>query len=75
MKPSRRLTPIALAPLLVFAGSKYQPIQSPESYSVGTIEGAQPNRPSFRNVRGLLRDRNFNLHQGAVYFEQALSCQ
>jgi len=40
MKPSRRLTPIALAPLLVFAGSKYQPIQSPESYSVGTIEGA-----------------------------------
>jgi hypothetical protein len=42
MKPSRRLTPIALTPLLVFAGSKYQQVQSPKSYSVGTIEGAAP---------------------------------
>src|SRR6266404_5581295 len=69
MKPSRRLTPIALTPLLVFAGSKYQhrsPIPS------GQLKGQHSHQPSFSNVRGLLRDRNFNLHQGTVYSEPSL---
>jgi hypothetical protein len=40
MKRARLVTPIAIAPLLALAGSRYHPVRSPESYYVTRVEGA-----------------------------------
>jgi hypothetical protein len=40
MKRARLVTPIAIAPLLVLAGSRYPLVRSPESYYVAKVEGA-----------------------------------
>jgi hypothetical protein len=40
MKRARLVTPIAIAPLLALAGSRYPLVRSPESYYVAKVEGA-----------------------------------
>lgn len=40
MKRARLFTPIAIAPLLALAGSRYPLVRSPESYYVAKVEGA-----------------------------------